>query len=315
LKYPYADLNEDQFEAFILAICKKLLGTGAQKYTKGKDAGIDIYFNGTTEKFPSSASPWSGSIISQAKHTSSWEGTFSDSDFSGVTKSSDISKEIPKIRRLFLNGVLTHYIIFSNRRLSGTADINIRKRIENETGVPFENIRLFGIDDLDGFSNSFPGTMNEAGFSFFDYPLSIEPSTLANLFEAFLEQVSVLIADKDNTKEIPTRIPFKEKNIINNFSSQAASFYRRNYLHELGRVEAFLQAPENIHYAAQYYDIVDDLNMKYETFACSSTKYERFIDGVYNQLLDRDPIFRGNRRLTRVILFYMYWTCDLGRLE
>jgi hypothetical protein len=38
---------------------------------------------------------------------------------------------------------------------------------------------------------------------------------------------------------------------------------------------------------------------------------------LVNMLFNRDPILRqhGHRRLTRAILFYMYWNCDIGETE
>ncbi len=37
---------------------------------------------------------------------------------------------------------------------------------------------------------------------------------------------------------------------------------------------------------------------------------EYLIDLLFN----RDPILRQHKRLTRVMLFYMYWNCDIGEI-
>jgi hypothetical protein len=43
--------------------------------------------------------------------------------------------------------------------------------------------------------------------------------------------------------------------------------------------------------------------------------YQSFAE-VINYLIEllfgRDPILRANKRLTRAIVFYMYWNCDVG---
>ena len=52
------------------------------------------------------------------------------------------------------------------------------------------------------------------------------------------------------------------------------------------------------------------------TIIAKRAEYETF-DDVFNYLLDllidRSGILRSNRRLTRAMLYYMYWNCDIGR--
>ena len=61
-----------------------------------------------------------------------------------------------------------------------------------------------------------------------------------------------------------------------------------------------------------YESVVEEFQLK---IIAKRRNYHVF-DDVMNYLLDllfaRDPLLRANKRLTRVMLFYMYWNCDIG---
>lgn len=109
----------------------------------GRDGGKDAKFEGTASAFPSTAAPASGKFIVQAKHTSSPVASCSDYDF----ESTLIDKEIPKIRRMFEEGSLTHYLIFTNRRKTGGAEDRITERIKAATGI--EHVWLRSSEDIE----------------------------------------------------------------------------------------------------------------------------------------------------------------------
>ena len=121
-------LSEDSFENLVNKICQEILGTGVISFSKGKDGGKDGKFNGIAEKFPSEASPWSGKIIIQAKHTDNPISSCSDSDFKKIIK-----LEIEKIKALKKAGDIDCHIIFTNRQYTGVAGEEILKKIKTET--------------------------------------------------------------------------------------------------------------------------------------------------------------------------------------
>ena len=58
------------------------------------------------------------------------------------------------------------------------------------------------------------------------------------------------------------------------------------------------------------------------SFRLKSPRNERInqsFDEVMEYLADllfaRDPVLRANKRLTRALLFYMYWNCDIGQMQ
>nr|WP_243444482.1 ABC-three component system protein [Acetobacter persici] len=87
---------------------------------------------------------------------------------------------------------------------------------------------------------------------------------------------------------------------------------RRLYLKDTAQIQAFLAAPENIKILTAYETAVEEFQLK---IIAQRKKYQEF-DAVMNYLVDllfaRDPVLRQNKRLTRAMIFYMYWNCDIG---
>ena len=107
MKYAYEDLSPEQFETLVVLICKVLLGAGVQGFAKGPDGGRDAKFVGTAQLYPSTASPWSGPVIAQAKHTIGYNKSFGESDFFTPTGANTvIAEETPRIIALRAAGEL-----------------------------------------------------------------------------------------------------------------------------------------------------------------------------------------------------------------
>src|SRR4030067_440363 len=107
MKFAYEDLGDEQFENLIVFLCKRLLGISVQGFAQGPDGGRDAKFVGTAELHPSKASPWTGTVIIQAKHTNGYNRHFSESDFfSSTGKNTVVGKAIPRIKKLRSNNNL-----------------------------------------------------------------------------------------------------------------------------------------------------------------------------------------------------------------
>lgn len=183
MKYAYENLSEDQFEILVIAICQKLLGISVQGFSSGPDGGRDAKFVGTAQLHPSTARPWSGTIIIQAKHTNEYNRSFSESDFFNRKPSSKsiISKELPRIKTLRDNKQVDHYMLFANRRLAGNAESDIVDHISRSSGIPSESIYLCGVEQLELWLKSFPDVPKLADLDLVDSPLIISPDDLAEV--------------------------------------------------------------------------------------------------------------------------------------
>lgn len=316
MKFAYEDLSDDQFEQLIVLLCQRLLGVSVQGFAKGPDGGRDAKFLGTAELHPSKAAPWVGTTIIQAKHTNGYNRNFSESDFfSSSAVNTVLGKEIPRIKKLREAKQLDHYMLFANRRLAGNAETEIRDHIASQCGIPTSSIYLCGVEQLETWMKRFPEVAKEADLDPVDSPLIVSPDDLAEVVQALARQKDSVVA-LINVPPTP-RVPYEQKNALNNMSADYAKAQRRKYLKETAQIHAFLAAPENLDLQRMYESVVDEFQLKIIAKRKNYQTFDEVMEYLVDQLFNRDPVLRQHthKRLTRTVLFYMYWNCDIGEVD
>jgi len=311
MKYAYENLSPQQFENLIVIICQQLFGIATQGFSSGPDGGRDARFEGVAECFPSKAAPWKGRTIIQAKHTNGFHKSYSDADFySETAKNCVIAKELPRIRKLRENGQLDHYILFANRRLAGNTDNKIRQHISQQTGVQTESIYLCDIEQIELYLKQFTRVVQMAGIDMVDAPLNVSPDDLADVIEALVGYRKVIVSQIDNP---PTsRVSYDEKNVLNNMSPDYAEEQRKRYLKETAQIKTFLADPNNLLILRKYESVAEEFQLKVIAKRKNYQEFDEVMEHLIDLLCSRDVILRKNKKLTRVMLFYMYWNCDIG---
>lgn len=309
----YFDLSDDQFEKIVVSIGQRLFGAGLMGFAAGKDGGRDAKFKGTAELYPSKASPWTGCTIIQSKHTNGINASFSDPDMCNLEKMTGlVCDEIPKIKALYESGEAQNYLLVSNRKLSGIAEPKITKLISDETGMPIVSVALAGTQNLDDWLELFPAAKTSFAINPLESPLIVNPDDLANTIEGFSEALRVASSDEDRSTPTP-RTPLVEKNRLNNMTEEFEATLRKLYFNLMLDIRKFLYDPINEAFKASYQEAADEFNVK---IVAKRAEYDSF-DNVFNYLLellfDRSGTLRSNKRLTRAMLYYMYWNCDIGR--
>jgi hypothetical protein len=316
MKYAYEDLSSEQFEKLIVFLCQKLLGISVQGFSKGPDGGRDAKFMGTAELHPSKTAPWVGTTIIQAKHTNGYNRDFSESDFfSTIRKTTVLGEEIPRIKKLRKEKQLDYYMLFANRRLAGNAETKIRSHLAKECGIPEESIYLCGVEQLEIWLKIFPDVSKLADFDPLDSPLIFSPDDLAEIVQALARQNEGVLAVLQNAP-VP-RMPYEHKNTLNNMSDEYANVQRKQYLKETDQIRTFLAAPENSELLNKYESVVDELKFKIIAKRKNYQTFDEVMEYLVELLFNRDPILRQtkHKRLTRTVLFYMYWNCDIGKVD
>jgi hypothetical protein len=315
MKFAYEDLSDDQFEALIVLLSRRLLGTSVQGFAKGPDGGRDAKFVGTAELHPSKAAPWVGVTIIQAKHTNGYNRNFSEADFfSKNAENTVLGKEIPRIKKLRGAKQIDHYMLFANRRLAGNAETEIRDYIAKKTGLPASSIYLCGVEQLELWLKDFPEVVKAASLDPVDSPLIVSPDDLAEVVQALARQRDELNAVLDDP---PTpRVTYEEKNARNSMTAGYAKAQRQRYLKETAQIRAFLAAPENLELLRLYESVVDEFQLKIIAKRKNYQTFDDVMEYLVELLFNRDAILRQrhHKRLTRAVLFYMYWNCDIGEV-
>lgn len=315
MKYAYEDMSDDQFEKLVVLLCQRLLGISVRGFAKGPDGGRDGKFVGTAELLPSTAAPWTGTTIIQAKHTNGYNRSYSETDFFSTTAENTVlGKEIPRINKLREAKQLDHYMLFANRRLSGNAESEICDHLAVQCNIPASSIYLCGLEQLEVWLKKFPDVAKEADLDPVDSPLIVSPDDLAEVVQALARQknnVSALLDDP------PTqRVTYERKNTLNNMSADYANAQRRKYLKETAQIRAFLAAPENLELLRMYESVVDEFQLKIIAKRKDYQTFDAVMEYLVDLLFSRDPVLRqhAHKRLTRAVLFYMYWNCDIGEV-
>lgn len=313
MKYAYEDLSPEQFERLVVFLCQKLLGLGVQGFAAGRDGGRDAKFIGLAQLHPSTTRPWDGKVVIQAKHTNGFNRSCSETDFFNVkSDNTTVGEEIPRITALRAGGELDHYMLFTNRRLTAGAEVAIRAHLSATCNIPEASIAIFGLDDLERLLKTFPEIAEQADLDPVDSPLIVSPQDLAEVVEALARHRSVFSEVGDTPPE--PRTTYEAKNLANNMTADYAKAIRRKYLKEAAQIRAFLAAPENKELLRAYEGIVEEFELK---ILAKRKDYQTF-DDVMEYLLDllfaRDAVLRQrpHKGLTRAVLFYMYWNCDIG---
>lgn len=311
MKYAYEDLSEDQFEQLVVLLCRHLLGMGVQGFAKGVDGGRDAKFVGVAQLLPSRTGPWNGTVIVQAKHTNGYNRSFSEGDFfNPKSENTVIGKEVPRIKKLRDGKQLDHYMLFANRKLTGNAESDIRSHIAKTCGLPEQSIMLCGLESLESWLKEFPDVPDKANLDPVDSPLIVSPDELSEVVQALARHMDEAASTLDAP---PTpRTPYETKNTVNGMSAEYAKALRKRYLKETAQVKVFLAAPENEELLRMYESVVDEFQLKIISKRKDYQSFDEVMEYLLDLLFKRDPLLSANKRLTRVMLFYMYWNCDIG---
>jgi hypothetical protein len=311
VSYPFEDLDDSQFERLVVQCMRKLFGAGVQEFSAGPDGGKDARFQGTADLFPSAAAPWSGLVVGQAKHTAALNGHFSEPSFSGDAKTSVLSEEIERLKRLKAAGEIEYYILFSNRRLGGVVAPTLEQRVAAALGIAKSNVQFVGLERLNSLLHEYPDLIRLAKIDPVDGPLLPSSQDLAEVILAIADELALA----DGSQPPVRRVSYEEKNGLNDMSEEFAEELSRRYLGYTTKISDFLADPANDESRQRYEATVEDFQLK---IISKRSSYQTF-DDVFNYLVDtlvkRDPVLagRGRAKLVRAMLFYMYYNCDIGR--
>lgn len=306
-RFSLHDLNDAEFEQLVVLICCELLGTGITSFAPGRDGGKDAKFVGTANAFPSVTSPASGKFIVQAKHTSSPAASCSDTAF----ETTQINKEIPKIARMFNEGTLTHYLIFSNRRKPGGAEDRITSRIKYATGV--ENVWLLGLEDIERELLMRPNIVKALGLDKLRSPIQFVPEDMRDVILALHSHRKSVPSAFDSEHDFRDYPGLPAKNEINGLTSAYDAYIKEGSMPYFRDIGDFLKNPRNENLKEQYHTVADELKGQLITHREDFATFDDALETLYNLIHERCPEIQSVRRLVKIVIHYMYVHCEIGK--
>jgi hypothetical protein len=128
--YELHRLGWNSFQQLCLTIAREVLGQTVQSFLDSNDAGRDGAFAGSWT--PSPGQHLSGRFVIQCK--------FSGKSGYLLTKS-DITDEIPKVRKLVADGICDVYLLMTNAGVSGKQDAQIKSEL---IGAGAKHVLIYG---------------------------------------------------------------------------------------------------------------------------------------------------------------------------
>lgn len=312
--YQYQDMSPSEFENLVVAICKEILGQGAQGFATGPDGGRDAKFTGKANLYPSAQLPWEDTTIIQAKHTIGINKDFKESGFySSTSNSNTLALEVKKIKNLVDSGELNNYMLFSNRKLTGNAEPEIKQYISDRTGLNTANIAILGIDDLNASLSRYKYILDMVNLIPLTKSPTIRPDELREVIVHFSNVFDEAVSNYDFSPV--DRTTYEEKNVINNMTSDFSRELEKNYMSYVYYIQNFLSDPQNIGLQNSYQNAIEEFQLR---FILPRKRELEYFDDIFNELVERlvntDYTLSQSKniRLTRIMVFYMYWNCDIG---
>jgi hypothetical protein len=170
-------------------------------------------------------------------------------------------------------------------------------------------VYLCGVEQLEVWLKRFPQAADIAKIDPIDSPLIVSPDDLAEV----VEHLAAHLKNAPTQAVLPTdRVSYQQKNVLNGMSEEYGKELRRRYLKETQQIKTFLAAPENADLLKRYESAADEFQLQVLAKRKDYQAFDEVINYLIDLLLGRDPILRANKRLTRTVVFYMYWNCDVG---
>lgn len=122
------------------------------------------------------------------------------------------------------------------------------------------------------------------------------------------------LESSEDDSSLPTdRTSLVEKNELNDMSAEFEAALRKRYFSLVRPIQAFLSDPINSEYKASYQEAADEFNLKIISKREDHGTFDALFNYLTDLLINRSGTLKSNKRLTRAMLYYMYWNCDIGR--
>ncbi len=308
--------NDADFEVFAVACCAKILGRGVVGFSKGPDGGRDGLFSGTANDFPSAAKPWktegSKIVVIQAKHTQKLNLTTGLKDFRDI-----IEGELPKLKKMVEEGKIGFYLLITNRKETGKPYSTLIDLIHQETGLPYENIAILGREYLDRLISSYPEIIREAGLEHLIevYAELLTTSHIADVIRKCKLLVALTNSQTQDDNSLLERCDLATKNEKNNASPNFAEIMMDYFDPYIKQIDDVLRNPENSALKEDYKDLVLDTKAKLEALYSDNYINRRLEDLISHFVESEKSHGKDFEKRVRVLVYYMYWNCDIGRKE
>jgi hypothetical protein len=224
-----------------------------------------------------------------------------------------IGKEIPKIKRQYEDGTLTHYLIFTNRRKTGGAEEKITGKIREQTGV--KHVWLRGIEDIERELVLTPSIVKATGLDKLRSSIQFVPEDMRDVILALHAHRQAVTTVFDSEYDFRNYPRLAVKNTINGLTPGYDSYIKEDSMPFFSEIESFLKNPRNEDLKEQYHAVANELKGQLILHRDRFVSFDDALEHLYNLIHERCPELRSVRRLAKVVVHYMYVNCEIGQNE
>lgn len=174
--------------------------------------------------------------------------------------------ELPRAKRLYEQGQLDNYLLYSNRYLTANANEEILTSISQQTGIPRECIHLCGIEALDEAFLREPKLAQWAGINPLDRPLVTSSRELAEVVEAIALHFDN--GGQEEQSRPQKRTSLADKNELSSMSERTLQRLIKNYGYLLSQIQEFLADPANSEIRELYISCAKEFDLKIPSGYC-----------------------------------------------
>lgn len=142
-------------------------------------------------------------------------------------------------------------------------------------------------------------------------PIHFNPDDVLAIVKCFSDHIEDI--------EIELIFPYIEKpdkNSINNMSSDYFSLIKEHSMPYFDQVESILRDPRQKITKSAYKACAHELNRKLITYRSKFENFDQVMEWAFEDLFQKcSSILKVDNRVIRIVLDYMYFSCDLGKRE
>lgn len=301
--YRIYELDDKTFEKLVGDICSNLLGQGFTTFAEGKDGGRDGVFRGTANELPSSANPFVGHTIAQAKHTTNPVASCSDNNFFETI----LDHELVRLNKITLD----NYFIVTNRKLTGGYEQKIHDKITS--GTKIKNVVTWGVEKISLYLDANKGLATRYKLDKQSSPIHFSHMDLSKIISEFANTWNRQVSEDDKTDF--TYVEIEKKNIINGLTEDYFNYIKQDSDSYFWQITEFLANPINENIKKTYIGLADELKGKLIIKRNEFESFDEAIEYCYQYGIDNNTTLSESKKLLKVFIHFMYCNCDIGKKD
>jgi len=208
-------------------------------------------------------------------------------------------------------GEIDYYIIFTTRKLSANANVDLITHIKTETQI--KDAQILGKEWINLTLKTKPEIVKTLNLNKYSLPLRIFPENIKKVIQAFIKNKEAVESAKNAPYSYDFIPDIKKKNELNKLSEEYFKIIEERNQSYFNEIKKFLENPANEEFKNNYFNVVEEINNKLAIRTNEYNKFEELFEELFNCIYCVCPELQEDSRLIYVFIHFMYCNCDIGK--